>query len=185
MGKVAFLLLMIICSLTLVSCNSKTNNNTQNEESLKGIAEELGFKEYNDLKEIENRNVFITDNLKKIYESYLKTKDTSLLTGLEPIDVFRLYNNAKLDENYEVACSLINIPSDVDSETFLKEWKEDKVAKENEKNLLEGFIEKRSTVYQIMVDDTTSFIVFKGEDDRYRMEWVNPGIWKLGWLARQ
>ena len=179
------LVLMIICLVTLVCCDYKTKVNTKNsEENLTEIAETLGFTEYKVLKEIEDRNLFITSSLKKIYEDYSETKDETLLSGLEPIDVFRLYNNAKLEEKYEVACSLINIPADINHEEFLTEWKENDITKNNDKKLLKSYLEKNDEVYQIIVDDNSAFMIIK-DKDLYRLEWVSPGIWKIGWLARQ
>ncbi len=182
MKKVTYLILIILCSMGLLSCN---NNSNSEKGNLSEVAKELGIAEYKEIKGIDDRDVFVSDNLKKIYKSYMESEDINLLVGLEPIDVFRLYNSAVLDEKYDGAGSLINYPSDIDKNEFLKEWEKDDVTKENEKKLFKRYVDKESEVYQVIIDEQTSFIVFISNDERYRFEWVEPGIWKIGWLARQ
>ncbi len=62
-----------------------------------------------------------------------------MLKGLRPIDIFRLYNKAIGDNDYEMQVALIQVTDEVDRNKLVQEIKSVKASQENEMKLMESY----------------------------------------------
>ncbi|MBC8059368.1 MAG: M56 family metallopeptidase [Clostridiaceae bacterium] len=163
----------------LIDASSSNNNNLENQVIIPNDAQI-----YLSSKEINGQSLFITEELKNIYQNYSKSKNDALLKGLTPLDIFRLYNTANEDKNIEMQVALIELPPEVTANQFIQEQATDKVSQDNEDKQLAIFHNFKGNMLERIVDDKKAYILIQ-DNGWYRMEKDKNGIWKLGWLASQ
>lgn len=138
----------------------------------------------------------LSPELLKTYNSFAKTKDYSLLKGLQPIEIYKMYFHAGEVEDYRTQYSLYYndgkwlVPTLKD---FLNDIKNDSTNKENTAKLIKMLNEDVESAYFEFIDKHEGYIVLnlkKGVSDEdpkrgFSLLRGGDGIWKVRWLPMQ
>lgn len=138
----------------------------------------------------------LSPGLLKTYNNFAKTRDYSLLKGLQPIDIYKMYFHADEVEDYRTVYSLYYndgkwlMPTLKD---FLNDVKNDKTNKESTAKLIKMLNEDMESAYFEFIDKHEGHIVLnlkKGISDedparQFSLLRGDDGIWKVQWLPMQ
>ena len=141
---------------------------------------------------VHDTTIELSDKLAQIYEQYKRTLDDTLLIGLEPIEIFKLYIHAQKEYDREVEYGLLikgEVYGTPDKETYLNDpfWQPTQVSIENGKKFYEGLLHVPYFTEWI-ISDTERTINFKLDDftQSFQLHFDEEnGVWKVPLLPMQ
>lgn len=158
--------------------SDNTQSSSDNKKPLYGITSE----------EESKISPEMTANELKLYEEFVKNHDTSILTGVNPVTIYKMFFKALTSDNLEAQYALYakggDAPAPAAYNEFAAKLKEDENYNNDLKNMLNSFNKNFKTLEVKYYDKTRATMEVNDENDwemSFGLYKASDGVWKVLW----